>query len=98
MATVLTYGQIRDFLLGYFPSFTWFSYAVFLAMFLSGILVLMLLEFKIGIPSGALFGARQRYKHGDPVKSYLEVLQKDFKSFQKETRAQLEERKKSIKR
>jgi len=81
LITVTAYSTtLRDTLQMWFP---WLNFPIFLGILVVGLLLAMILEYKIVLPSAWAFTNKQQYEHQSLIRKQLDGIEKTLSEIQK---------------
>ena len=80
IAITAYHTTLRDTLLSWFP---WLNFPIFLGILVVGLLLLMVLEYKIVLPSSWAFSNRQQYEHQNLIRKQLDKIEETLSEIQK---------------
>lgn len=70
---------LRGTLQSWFP---WFNFPIFLTVLVVGLLLMMILEYKVVLPSTWTFTNRQQYEHQNLIRKQLDRIEQTLKKIQ----------------
>jgi len=80
LITVTAYSTtLRDTLQMWFP---WLNFPIFLGILVVGLLLAMILEYKIVLPSAWAFTNKQQYEHQSLIRKQLDGIEKTLSEIQ----------------
>jgi len=83
IAVTAYHTTLRDTLLSWFP---WLNFSIFLGVLVVGLLLMMILEYKIVLPSTWAFTNKQQYEHQSLIRKQLDGIEKTLSEIQEKQR------------
>ena len=80
IAATAYHTTLRDIVNTWLP---WFNFPIFLTVLVGGLLLMMILEYKIVLPSTWAFTNRQQYEHQNLIREQLDRIEKTLSEIQK---------------
>ena len=72
IAATAYHTTLRDIVHTWLP---WFNFPVFLGVLVAGLLLMMILEYKVVLPSAWAFSNRQQYEHQNLLRKQLDRIE-----------------------
>lgn len=79
IAATAYHTTLRDTLLVWIP---WLNFSTFLGVLVVGLLLMMILEYKIVLPSTWAFSNRQQYEHQNLIRKQLDRIEETLEEMQ----------------